>query len=78
MKKIATLILLLPLAIVIISVSANAQRKNTTSHDVATKIEAQSEDIKLGCKCDCGYDHHKKHKKHNNKKKNQEEKTSQK
>ena len=61
MKKIATLILLLPLAIVIISVSANAQRKNTTSHDVATKIEAPSEDIKSNCKCDCGCKHPKKH-----------------
>ena len=72
MKKIATMLLLLPLAIVIISVSANAQRKNTTSHNVATKIET-SDRIKPSCNCECIH-----HKKHHHKEKNTEEKTSQK
>ena len=74
MKKFALLLLLLPTFIMVVSGAANAQRKNTTSHNVMQKIEdkiAEKKDDKMyknekNCKCDCK--HHKKHKKkHKNK-----------
>lgn len=60
MRKYIALILLLPTAFMIISGAANAQRKNTTAHDVPSKIEADiknfEKDIKektgkYDCKC---------------------------
>ena len=76
MKKLLTLTLLLPTAIMVISGAANAQRKNTTSHDVPPKIEAQSsETIKKDCHCDCK--HHKKNKKYHENKELNKEKASQ-
>ena len=71
MRKIALLLLLMPTFIMVVSGVANAQRKNTTSHDVVKPIENNIEDVegekinneKQGenCKCDCK--HHKKYKK---------------
>ena len=47
MRKYLALLFLLPTALMVISGAANAQRKNTTSHDIPAKIEADiSKDIK--------------------------------
>ena len=47
MRKYLALLFLLPTALMIISGAANAQRKNTTSHDIPAKIEADiSKDFK--------------------------------
>ena len=71
MKKIALLLLLMPTFIMVISGAANAQRKNTTSHNLIKPIENNISDTneekmdnkkkEENCKCDC--DCHKKHKK---------------
>ena len=76
MRKYLALLFLLPTALMIISGAANAQRKNTTSHDIPAKIEADiSKDFKEAKndikekidkhKCDCKK-MHKKHKKDHN------------
>ena len=70
MRKIVLMLLLLPTFIMVVSGAANAQRKNTTSHDVMQKVEDkinERKDDKMykndeNCKCDC-----KSHKKHKNK-----------
>lgn len=75
MRKLASLLLLMPTFIMVVSGAANAQRKNTTSHNVIQKIEdriAEKKDDKMykndeNCRCDCKSHkkHHKKrHKKH--------------
>ena len=76
MRKFALLLLLLPTFIMVVSGAANAQRKNTTSHEVKKienninehkeNTENYKKEIKKDCHCDC--EHHKKgHKKHHKK-----------
>ena len=69
MRKLALFLLLLPTFFMTISGAANAQRKNTTSHEIKKiedKINEHKENIKDyekemkdNCNCDCK--HHKKH-----------------
>ena len=80
MRKFALLLLLLPTFIMVVSGAANAQRKNTTSHEVKKiedkindhkeNVENYKKDMKKDCNCDC--DHHKKHKKKHHKKHHEE------
>ena len=76
MKKFALLLLLLPTFIMVVSGAANAQRKNTTSHDVVKHIEnnvdekSMSEKKDKNCQCNC--EHHKKCKKKHKKKHHKE------
>ena len=71
MRKLALLLLLLPTFVMVVSGAANAQRKNTTSHDVIKKVEnnidekSMKEKTDKNCKCDC--EHHKKCKKKHHK-----------
>ena len=73
MRKIALLLLLMPTFIMVVSGAANAQRKNTTSHDIVkpmennvNEVENKKTDKDENCKCDCK--HHKKCKKKHHKK----------
>ena len=80
MRKFALLLLLLPTFIMVVSGAANAQRKNSTSHEVKKiednindhkeNIENNKKNMKKDCNCDC--EHHKKHKKKHHKKHREE------
>ena len=71
MRKYLALLFLLPTALMIISGAANAQRKNTTSHDIPAKIKEKIDKHKCDCKkikncCKKCKKMHKKHKKDHN------------
>lgn len=71
MKKFAALLLLLPTVLMTISGAANAQRKNTTSHDVKPKADCVCEGQKA---CPCMEQMKKDAKKHHKDKKHGEDK----
>lgn len=71
MKKFAALLLLLPTVLMTISGAANAQRKNTTSHDVKPKTACVCEGQK---DCPCMEQMKKDAKKHHKDKKHDEDK----
>jgi len=73
MKKYWALFLLLPTALMVLSGAANAQRKNTTSHDIPPKLEITHPDKTPENDCPCKCKHHKKHhKKHHHHHNNQQ------
>ena len=77
MHKILSLALLFPTVFMLCTGIANAQRKNTTSHDIPAPIEISvTENLNENCNCDCNK-HQKHHKKHHKSHKNSKEKTSQ-
>ena len=79
MKKYLYLFLLAPLALTIASGAAQAQRKNTTAHDVPVKAAA-SADEKMscdGCTCGCQKQRNKQMMKKHHQAKQMKEKTSQ-
>ncbi len=52
MKKITTMLLILPAMILMIN-QANAQRRNTTSHDIKTVVQESKCECTKGEKCKC-------------------------